>query len=320
MTRASSDVSADNAAHDPSLAREASAEEVRAYASRVRALVESKLDELVPRESEDPPAVHAAVRWSLFAPAKRFRPLLVFAAGEAFGATADRLVRTACAFELIHTYSLIHDDLPAMDDDDLRRGRPTCHVKFGEAAAILAGDALQALAFQVIAEDETLEATLRVSLVAELARAAGTPKGMVAGQAHDLSAEARADVNAEELELIHRRKTGALIAAAARAGALVAGAACAEAEALTRYALDLGLLFQITDDLLDVTASAEDLGKTPGKDARSHKATYPALYGLDAARALALEVHERACAALDTLDVPVPLLRGLARLVLERRQ
>ena len=308
-TRASSD----------SRAEEAAAGDVRAYASRVRGLVEAKLDELVPAETEDPPAVHSAVRWSLFAPAKRFRPLLVFAAGESFGATSDRLLRTACAFELIHTYSLIHDDLPAMDDDDLRRGRPTCHVRFGEATAILAGDALQALAFQVIAEDETLDADSRVSLVALLARASGTPAGMVAGQAHDLSAEARADVTAEELERIHRRKTGALIAASARAGALVAGARESDAEAVTRYALDLGLLFQITDDLLDVTASAADLGKTPGKDARSQKATYPALYGLEAARARALEVHARACAALDALETPTPMLRGLARLVLGRR-
>ncbi|HEV7892304.1 MAG TPA: farnesyl diphosphate synthase [Pyrinomonadaceae bacterium] len=312
-TRASSDTREDTAA------REASAEDVRAYASRVRASVEAKLDELVPAETEDPPAVHAAIRWSLFAPAKRFRPLLVFAAGESFGATSERLLRTACAFELIHTYSLVHDDLPAMDDDDLRRGRPTCHVRFGEATAILAGDALQALAFQTIAEDETLDADSRVSLVALLARASGTPAGMVAGQAHDLSAEARADVTGGELELIHRRKTGALIAASARAGALVAGARESDAEAVTRYALDLGLLFQITDDLLDVTASAADLGKTPGKDARSQKATYPALYGLEAARALAREVHERACAALDVSETPTPMLRGLARLVLERR-
>jgi geranylgeranyl diphosphate synthase type II len=319
-TRASSDARDDTASREASGAQEASAEEVRAYASRVRASVEAKLDELVPAETEDPPAVHAAIRWSLFAPAKRFRPLLVFAAGEALGAAADRLTRTACAFELIHTYSLIHDDLPAMDDDDLRRGRPTCHVKFGEAAAILAGDALQALAFQAIAEDETLDASLRVRLVALLARASGTPAGMVAGQAHDLSAEARADVTGEELELIHRRKTGALIAAAARAGAGVAGAREVETEAVTRYALDLGLLFQITDDLLDVTASAEDLGKTPGKDARSRKATYPALHGLEAARSLAREVFERACAALDALDTPTPMLRGVARLVLERRK
>src|ERR671938_468615 len=223
---------------------EASASEVRAYLERVRSLVESKLDELVPAETVEPASVHAAIRWSLFAPAKRLRPALVFAAGEAFGARAESLIRTACAFELLHTYSLIHDDLPAMDDDELRRGRPTCHVKFGEAAAILAGDALQTLAFQTIAEDETLDTSLRVRLVAELARAAGTPEGMVAGQAHDLAAEARTDVDGGELERIHRRKTGALIAAAARAGALVAGAGREEVEAVNAYALDLGLLFQ----------------------------------------------------------------------------
>jgi geranylgeranyl pyrophosphate synthase len=303
----------------PASVREASAQEVRAYAERVRADVEAELDRLVPAESADPPSVHAAVRWSLFAPAKRFRPLLVAATGETFGAPRVKLIRTACAFELLHTYSLVHDDLPAMDDDELRRGRPTCHVKFGEAAAILAGDALQTLAFQTIAEDETLDASLRVRLVASLARAAGTPEGMVAGQAHDLAAEARADVRGEELELIHRRKTGALIAAAARAGSLVAGASDEEVEAVNAYALDLGLLFQITDDLLDVTASASDLGKTPGKDARAQKATYPALYGLEAARERARQVFESACAALDIIHTPTPMLRGLARLVLERR-
>src|SRR5215211_4125778 len=217
-------------------ARAATPEQVRAYAERVRADVEAELDRSVPAESADPPTVHAALRWSLFAPAKRFRPLLVLASGETFGAPPPGLIRTACAFELLHTYSLVHDDLPAMDDDDLRRGRPTCHVKFGEAAAILAGDALQTLAFQTIAEDETLDAHLRVRLVAELARAAGTPEGMVAGQAHDLAAEARVDVRGEELERIHRRKTGALIGSAARAGALVAGASEAEAEAVTLYA------------------------------------------------------------------------------------
>src|SRR5205085_7208337 len=198
MTRASFEERADSPV-------EASAREVRAYFGRVRTLVESKLDELVPAEEAEPASVHAAIRWSLFAPAKRLRPVLVFAAGEAFGAGAESLIRTACAFELIHTYSLVHDDLPAMDDDDLRRGRPTCHIKFGEATAILAGDALQALAFQTIAEDETLAPALRVRLTAEIARAAGTPEGMVAGQAHDLDAESR-EVTREELERIHRRK------------------------------------------------------------------------------------------------------------------
>jgi geranylgeranyl diphosphate synthase, type II len=298
---------------------EATADEVRAYFARVRALVESRLGELVPAETVEPRSVHAAMRWSLLAPAKRLRPALVFAAGEAFGARAESLVGTACAFELIHTYSLVHDDLPAMDDDELRRGRPTCHVRFGEATAILAGDALQTLAFQTVAEDASLDASLRVRLVTELARAAGTPEGMVAGQAHDLEAEARADVGGHELELIHRRKTGALIAAAARAGALVAGATTSELEAVAGYALELGLLFQITDDLLDVTASAEDLGKTPGKDARARKATYPALYGLESARRRARLAYEKARAALDTLERPTPMLRAFARLVLERR-
>ena len=317
MTRPSSDPPPP-AAHEG--AREATPEEVRAYAGRVREAVEEELDRLVPAESADPPSVHAAIRWSLFAPAKRFRPLLVTASGETFGARRENLIGTACAFELLHTYSLVHDDLPAMDDDELRRGRPTCHVKFGEATAILAGDALQTLAFQTIAEDETLEAPLRVRLVAELARAAGTPGGMVAGQAHDLAAESRTDVDGEELERIHRRKTGALIAAAARAGAMVAGASRGEVEAVNAYAHDLGLLFQITDDLLDVTASASDLGKTPGKDARARKATYPALYGLEAARARARKVFADACAALDTIRTPTPMLRGLARLVLEREK
>ncbi|MCA1632769.1 MAG: polyprenyl synthetase family protein [Acidobacteria bacterium] len=300
-------------------AHESAAEESRAYFERARSLVEAKLGELVPPETTEPISVHAAIRWSLFAPAKRFRPTLLLAVGETFGASAERLLCAACAFELIHTYSLVHDDLPAMDDDDLRRGRPTCHVKFGEATAILAGDALQALAFQSIAEDETLDPGLRVALVSELARASGTPEGMVAGQAHDLAAESLTDVGESELELIHRRKTGALIQASARAGALVAGACKVELEAVTRYAFDLGLLFQITDDLLDVTATAADIGKTPGKDARARKATYPALYGLDAARERARSVYEDACAALKGVEADTTLLRGIAELILERR-
>ena len=309
MTKASSEVAS----------AELDAGSVSAYAARVRELVEAQLEGLVPPADAEPASVHAAMRWSLFAPAKRFRPVLVFAVGETLGARAESLVSVACAYELVHTYSLIHDDLPAMDDDDLRRGRPTCHVKFGEATAILAGDALQALAFQAVAESESLDAALRVTLVSELARAAGTPGGMVAGQAQDLAAESRDGVSAAELELIHRRKTGAMIRAAARAGALVAGASPRELEAVTRYALELGLLFQITDDLLDVIASAEDIGKTPGKDARAQKATYPSLYGLDGARRLAQEVCGSACAALDGLSRDTSLLRGLARLVRDRR-
>src|SRR5687767_5478604 len=265
-----------------------------------------------------PEKVHQAIRWSMFAGGKRFRPALLIATGEAFGAPIHTLIKTACAFEMIHTYSLIHDDLPSMDDDDLRRGRPTCHVRFGEAIAILAGDALQTLAFRTIAEDERLDDATRLALISELSRASGTPEGMVAGQALDMEAEARL-VNAKELEQIHRHKTGALIVAAARCGAIIGKADNREFDAIDSYASHLGLLFQITDDLLDVTASAEDLGKTPGKDAQSLKATYPALYGLEAARARARLVHAEACAALDPLERDTSLLRGIARLILERR-
>jgi geranylgeranyl pyrophosphate synthase len=297
---------------------QASSERARLFLSESRALVDARLDSLVPAEDAEPQSVHAAVRWSLFAGGKRLRPALVLAAGTALGAQRAQLLDTACAFEMVHTYSLIHDDLPAMDDDDLRRGRPTCHIRFGEATAILAGDALQTLAFQVIAEDENLAPDVRVRVISELARGAGTPAGMVAGQVYDLAAESR-DVTGDELEQIHRHKTGALIVASARAGALVAGARPPALEAMTRYASALGLLFQITDDLLDVTATAEDLGKTPGKDARARKATYASIYGLAAARERAQLVYKEACAALDQLNAHAPTLRAIADFILERR-
>ena len=209
----------------------------REFLSSCRALIDAELDQLIPKENEEPASVHAAIRWSLFAGGKRFRPALLLATGQTFGATPDDLLRTACALEMIHTYSLIHDDLPAMDDDDLRRGRPTCHVKFGEATAILAGDALQSMAFQTIAEDAALSPALRVQLISEIARAAGTPAGMVAGQSLDLEAESRNATKAE-LEGIHHRKTGALIRAAARCGAIIAGAN-QELPAITDYAVYL---------------------------------------------------------------------------------
>jgi geranylgeranyl pyrophosphate synthase len=283
-----------------------------------RERVDARLDELIPAETIGPVGVHSAIRWSLFAGGKRFRPLLVIATGQEFGARIDDLLDAACALEMIHTYSLIHDDLPSMDNDDLRRGRPTCHVRFGEATAILAGDALQTLAFQTIAEAEQLSTEVRLRLVSELARASATPDGMIAGQAHDLSAESR-EVSGDELERIHRLKTGALVTCAARSGAIIAGANDAELQSVKRYSAALGLLFQITDDLLDVTATAEDLGKTPGKDARSRKATYPALYGLDATRERARTAYKEACAALDEIERPMPTLRAIAGLILERR-
>ncbi|HSE24782.1 MAG TPA: farnesyl diphosphate synthase [Pyrinomonadaceae bacterium] len=294
-----------------------SALELEFLLARNRSLVEVELNDLLPSNAISPERVNQAIRWSVFAGGKRFRPALVLATGQTFGASIESLLKTACAFEMIHTYSLIHDDLPSMDDDDLRRGRPTCHVRFDEATAILAGDALQTLAFQTIAQDELLTDRTKVSLVAELAKAAGTPGGMVAGQALDIEAEAR-QVSPGELEEIHRLKTGALIVAAARAGALIADADANELSVVSEYAAQLGLLFQITDDFLDVTASAEDLGKTPGKDARSAKATYPGLYGLDETKAAANEAHTAACAALATIDRPTDTLRLIADYILNR--
>ena len=292
--------------------------DAREFLASCRVLIDAQLDRAIPKESEEPERVHSAIRWSLFAGGKRFRPALLLATGQTFGARDDDLLSAACALEMIHTYSLIHDDLPSMDNDKLRRGRPTCHVKFDEATAILAGDALQTLAFQTIAEDERLSPDLRVRLTVEIARAAGTPEGMVAGQAHDLDAESR-QVTDTELERIHHRKTGALIRAAGRCGAIIAAVGEQELDAITEYAINLGLLFQITDDLLDVTATAEDLGKTPGKDARSSKATYPALYGIEATRAQLEAVHRAACNALEGLSQPAQLLRSIADFIRERQ-
>ncbi len=293
------------------------ATDAREFLSSRRTQIDSELDRLIPKETDEPAPVHAAIRWSVFAGGKRFRPALLLAIGQTFGAPVAALLRPACALEMIHTYSLIHDDLPAMDNDDLRRGQLTCHIKFGEATAILAGDALQALAFQTIAEDELLRPDLRVRLIAEISRAAGTPEGMVAGQAHDLAAEST-DVSSSELKLIHQLKTGALIRAAARCGAIIAGANATELEAVTEYATNLGLLFQITDDLLDVTSTAEELGKTPGKDARARKATYPALYGLEATRAQLEVVHNHVCRALERIERQTNLLQSIADLILQR--
>jgi len=282
-----------------------------------RALVELELNKLLPVSGVAPEKIHHAIRWSVFAGGKRFRPALLLAVGQAFSAPVEALIRTACAFEMVHTYSLIHDDLPAMDDDDLRRGRPTCHVRFDEATAILAGDALQTLAFQTIAEDIALDAETRIALIAELAHAAATPDGMVAGQALDMEAETR-QVSQAQLEEIHRLKTGALIKAAARCGAIIGRANESELAAITSYGSHLGLLFQITDDFLDVTATAEDLGKTPGKDARSNKATYPALHGMEETRLAAIDAHHNACDALDQIDRSTGVLKRIADFILHR--
>ena len=283
---------------------------VKTLLDRASEAVEGRLEELLPPSDEEPTRLHSAMRHSVFAGGKRFRPALLIAVGEAFGAEVGELTGTAAAIELIHTYSLIHDDLPSMDDDDLRRGKPTCHVEFGEATAILAGDVLQTLAFKCVSEDETLSTETRVRLISEIADAAGTPFGMVAGQQLDLEAEGVAEgVSVEELERIHNRKTGAMIRASARCGALIAGGDGDEFEAISNFAGHLGLIFQITDDLLDVTETTETLGKTAGKDAAAEKSTYPSIFGVHGSRNMlmghywaAKEELEKIEAATETLD------------------
>ncbi|MEK7856598.1 MAG: polyprenyl synthetase family protein, partial [Acidobacteriota bacterium] len=202
-------------------------------------IVDKSLDSLIPQVDVAPQRLHQAIRWSLFAGGKRFRPALVFAVGEVFGVSPDKLVRTAAAVEMIHTYSLIHDDLPSMDNDDLRRGRLTCHKKFDEATAILAGDVLETLAFQAVAEDDSLSAEMRIRLVTELARSAGTPLGMVAGQQLDLEAEGQT-VSIDQIEQIHRLKTGALIAACGMAGVIIGDGTGPEVDAIAAYSSKLG--------------------------------------------------------------------------------
>ena len=284
---------------------------------RVRSDVDITLDKLVPKSAVEPKHLHEAIRWSLFAGGKRIRPVIVHAAGETFGADKSLLATPAAAIEMVHTYSLIHDDLPSMDDDDLRRGRATCHKQFGEATAILAGDVLQSLAFKAIAAEEQLSHEVRITLIAILADASATPSGMVAGQQLDLQAEGRS-LSVSEIETIHSLKTGALIKASAAIGAVIGGASAVELEAVGRYAERLGLLFQITDDLLDVTQQTATLGKTAGKDAAAAKATYPAHYGLEGAATIAKTVCDDALTALSTLRQDTSLLADLARNILDR--
>jgi geranylgeranyl pyrophosphate synthase len=285
------------------------------FFNRSAQIVDAELDKLIPPPETAPQRLYEAVRWSIFAGGKRFRPALMLAVGNAFGADENKLLRSASAIEMIHAYSLIHDDLPAMDDDDLRRGRETCHIKFDEATAILAGDILQSLAFQSIAEDEVLSEKVRVKLIAELARSAAK---MVDGQQLDLEAEGKT-VSIEDLEKIHQNKTGAMISVAARSGAIIAEASENELNKITNYASKLGLLFQITDDLLDITQTTEILGKTAGKDERAEKATYPSIYGIEETKNLAEKVHAEAINELDNLEQPTEILREIASFILKRQ-
>ena len=289
--------------------------DLQSFFSDVATLVNAELDWLIPESGQQPQSLRDAIRWSLFAPGKSFRSALVFAVGRVFDAPDSQLVRTGAAVEMIHTYSLIHDDLPSMDDADLRRGRESCHRKFGEATAILAGDALQVLAFQAIAEDERIARDLRLTLLSRMARAAAR---MVVGQQLDLEAEGRT-VAIDELERIHRNKTGALIGFSAEAGALIGGADDTAFAAISRFAERLGLLFQITDDLLDVTQTTEELGKTAGKDTEAEKATYPAVFGVGKAEELAKKIHTEVAESIIPLGNRGRLLTEIAEAILTRR-
>ncbi|HVF30982.1 MAG TPA: farnesyl diphosphate synthase [Pyrinomonadaceae bacterium] len=289
--------------------------DLQSFFSEVSSLVNSELDWLIPEVGQPPRSLRDSIRWSLFAPGKNFRSALVFAVGRVFDAKDEQLVRTGAAVEMIHTYSLIHDDLPSMDDADLRRGREACHRKFGESTAILAGDALQVLAFKAIAEDERLAKELRLTLMSALAKAAVQ---MVVGQQLDLEAEGRS-VTIDELEWIHRNKTGALIGFSAEAGAVIGGASDTEFTAISNFAERLGLLFQITDDLLDVTQTTEELGKTAGKDSEANKATYPAVFGIERAEQLAKDVHAEVVSSVAALGDRAALLVETADAILTRR-
>jgi geranylgeranyl diphosphate synthase type II len=299
-----------------------------AYMAARGPMIEAALDAAMPGVGTVPRPLHQAMRYSLFAGGKRVRPLLVLAAAEAVGSPPEAVLPTACAVELIHTYSLIHDDLPSMDDSATRRSRPTCHVAFGEALAVLAGDALHALAFTMVARNAATSDPARVvRVLEEIAAAIGT-QGMVGGQTLDLLAEGRPALvvqfgrwpadRREGVELIHRWKTGALIRACLRSGAILAGAAPGQLDALTAYGEDLGVAFQIIDDVLDEVGSSQALGKDVQRDAASFKLTFPAAYGLEASRAIAREHTARAVAALRGLDGRADVLREFAPTLLER--
>jgi geranylgeranyl diphosphate synthase type II len=289
------------------------------YLEARRVLVDEALDRVLPPESAAPPTLHRAMRYSVQAGGKRLRPLLVIAGAEAVGGSAEQVMETACAMELIHTYSLIHDDLPAMDNDDYRRGMLTNHKVFGEAIAILAGDALLTLAFKLIALNgaRTGDARIIAALVTDIADAAGTD-GMVGGQVVDIESEGKA-FSAATLDYIHTHKTAALIRASLCAGALIAGASPAQLSAIAACGDALGLAFQIVDDILDVEGSTEELGKTAGKDEQQQKATYPAYHGLEASRAKARVLIDRAKLALAPLGACAVPIRALADVIFERR-
>ncbi|HEX4274825.1 MAG TPA: farnesyl diphosphate synthase [Bryobacteraceae bacterium] len=280
--------------------------------------VEAALDRLTPSESVAPATIHRAMRYSLFAGGKRIRPILCLQAAAAVSDAAPGALEAGCALEMMHTYSLIHDDLPALDNDDFRRGKATCHKVFGEAMAILAGDALCTLAMQTLVRIERLAAAAKVALLEELSFGGGTVGGMIGGQVADIEGAGQ-PATAELLESIHRAKTGALLRASVRMGGICAGADAAQLERLSNYGEHVGLAFQIVDDILDVEEPSEALGKTAGKDAAQGKITFPAVYGLEESRCMAHEECTRAHAALEIFGARAQRLHEIADLIVQRK-
>jgi geranylgeranyl diphosphate synthase type II len=290
---------------------------IERYLAKQAALVDQELERLVPPAEDYPPSIHRAMRYSVFAGGKRLRPILCLEAGRLFAASDADLLPVAAALEFVHTYSLIHDDLPALDNDDLRRGKPSCHRAFGEATAILAGDALLTRAFEILSRPGAPEAR-KLGLIHTLSSAIGTSGGMVAGQVVDLETTGHA-VDAKTLEFIHSAKTGALIRTAVLLGALAADAPDTDLERLTTYGAKVGLSFQIVDDLLDVVGSKEALGKAVGKDRQQQKATYPALHGVEESRRIAAKLVEEACATLAPYRARADRLQAIARFLVARK-
>jgi len=291
--------------------------DIKNYLSEIRKQVDQYLEKLLPPENETPSIIHRAMRHSIFAGGKRVRPVLALASGESLSGNRDTLLHLGAGVEMMHTYSLIHDDLPALDNDDLRRGVPTCHKIFGDAIAILAGDALMTRCYQVLTELPGVSDAARVRIIRELSYATGTVDGMIGGQVMDLEAEGKPP-EAAMLEYIHHSKTGALLQSCVRCGALAAGAGDAELETLSCFGAKIGLVFQIVDDILDVTESSEALGKTAGKDEKAQKLTYPALYGLEASRLKAKELVDAAIEDIHCMGMEADPLRDLARFFLSR--
>ena len=287
-----------------------------AFFEEDRLAVDAALERLLPQESARPASIHQAMRYSVFAGGKRIRPILCLETARIFASDVAAL-HPACAIEMIHTYSLIHDDLPALDNDDLRRGKPTCHKKFGEAIAILAGDALLTLAFETISATP-VASSQSVAMLKEVASAAGTINGMVGGQVADLEAE-RQRIEPEMLEYIHRSKTAALIRASVTAGALGAGASPDDVARLRRFGETIGWAFQVTDDILDVEESSAALGKTAGKDIAQQKATYPAIHGLQRSHEIANDLAGKAIAELAPYRDSAIRLREIAEYLVIRR-